>query len=211
LDPYGFQKAKVESSESDLPRYVLERVTSLSVSYICKILSIAVKAVLFENKKILTNFFDFIRIKGGNKMKMNKKGVTLIELIVVFAIIAIGAVLMVPNLRPWIINYRLRSATRDITSTLRVAQMKAVTNNFNYQVLFDGGAGTYKLQRNTGGGYFDDGATQTLPTGISIVLGNNPVWFSPNSSSNGGTIQLSNTKNTKKITVLPSTGRITIQ
>ena len=71
-------------------------------------------------------------------MKMNKKGVTLIELIVVFVIIAIGAVLMVPNLSPWMANYRLRSATRDITSTLRVAQMKAVSNNLNYQVLFDG-------------------------------------------------------------------------
>jgi prepilin-type N-terminal cleavage/methylation domain-containing protein len=158
----------------------------------------------------LTNFFDFIKIQGGSKM--NKKGVTLIELVVVFAIIAIGAVLMVPNLRPWIDNYRLRSATRDITSTLRVAQMKAVSNNLDYRVSFDVGAGTYILQRNTGGGFFPDGATQTLPTGISIVLpGNNPVTFSPNSSSNGGTIQLSNTKNTKKITVLPSTGRITIQ
>ena len=31
-------------------------------------------------------------------MKMNKRGVTLIELVIVFAIIAIGAVLMVPNM-----------------------------------------------------------------------------------------------------------------
>jgi prepilin-type N-terminal cleavage/methylation domain-containing protein len=143
-------------------------------------------------------------------MKMNKKGVTLVELIVVFVIIAIGAVLTVPNLRPWIANYRLRSATRDITSTLRVAQMKAVSNNLNYQVLFDGVAKTYILQRNTGGVWVDEGVTQTLPTGILIVPpANNPLTFSPNSSSNGGSIQLSNTKNTRTITVLPSTGRIT--
>ena len=148
-------------------------------------------------------------------MKMNKKGVTLIELIIVFVIIAIGAVLMIPNLGPWIANYRLRSATRDITSTLRVAQMKAVSTNLNYQVLFDVGAGSYILQRNTGGGYFPDGATQPqiVPTGISIATNfGTALTFSPNSSSNGGTVTLQNTKgNQRTITVLPSTGKITSQ
>jgi len=143
-------------------------------------------------------------------MKINKKGVTLIELLVVFAIIAIGAVLAVPNLGPWIANYRLRSATRDITSTLRVAQMRAVSNNLDYEVFFAGS--TYILRRNSLGIPVPEGVTQTLPTGILIVPPvNNPLTFSPNSSSNGGTIQLTNTKNTRTITVLPSTGRITNQ
>jgi len=147
-------------------------------------------------------------------MKMNKKGVTLLELIVVMAIIAIGAVLTVPNLRPWLANYRLRSATRDITSTLRTAQMKAVSNNYFYQVDFTGGG--YILRRSSTGldpaPWPAEGVTQTLPTGILIVIPvNNPLTFSPNSSSNGGTIQLSNTRNTRTITVLPSTGRITNQ
>jgi prepilin-type N-terminal cleavage/methylation domain-containing protein len=148
-------------------------------------------------------------------MKMNKRGVTLIELVVVFAIIAIGAVLLVPNMGPWIANYRLRTATRDITSTLRVAQMRAVSNNVDYRVSFDTGARTYILQRNTGGLWVDEGTAQTLPTGIRIndpVPSNNPLTFSPNSSSNGGTVTLKNTRNSdRRITVLPSTGRISIQ
>jgi type II secretion system protein H len=147
-------------------------------------------------------------------MKMNKRGVTLIELVVVIAIIAIGAVLVVPGIGPWIANYRLRTATRDITSTLRVAQMRAVSNNTNYQVSFNTGAGTYILQRNSGG-WVDEGAAQTLPTGIRIndpAPTNNPITFSPNSSSNGGTITLKNIKDSeRRITVLPSTGRISIQ
>jgi prepilin-type N-terminal cleavage/methylation domain-containing protein len=147
-------------------------------------------------------------------MKMNKKGVTLIELVVVFAIIAIGAVLMVPNLRPWIINYRLRSATRDITSTLRVAQMKAVTNNLDYRVSFNIGAGTYTLERNSGGVYVPETA-QTLPTGITMATDfGNTLTFNPNSSTTPGvttTITLQNEKGTKKLVrVLPSTGKITI-
>ena len=146
---------------------------------------------------------------------MNRKGVTLIELIVVFVIIAIGAALTIPNMGSWIQSYRLRSGGRDIVSTMRVAQMRAVSNNFDYRVSFDTGAGTYILQRNTGGIWVDDGAAQTLPTGIRIndpVPTNNPITFSPNSSSNGGTVYLKNPKGTPRtIKVSLSTGRITIE
>ena len=144
-------------------------------------------------------------------MKMNKKGVTLIELIVVIVIIAIGAVLIAPNIGAWLPNYRLRSAARDIASTLRTAQMRAVSNNVDYQVFFAGSS--FILRRNSLGMPVPEGATQTLPTGISIVLPvNNPLTFSPNSSSNGGTVTLTNTKGSQRaITILPSTGRIAIQ
>ena len=148
-------------------------------------------------------------------MKMNKKGVTLIELIIVFAIIAIGAVLAVPNFGPWLANYRLRTATRDIASNLRTAQMRAVSNNVNYQVLFDGVARTYILRRDSGGVWFNDGATQTLPTGIIMNMDvGNQIQFNPNSSTTPGvtvSITLQNTKGTNRtIRVLASTGRITI-
>jgi Tfp pilus assembly protein FimT len=146
-------------------------------------------------------------------MKMNKRGITLIELVVVFAIIAIGAVLMVPNLGPVIANYRLRSATRDITSTLRVAQMRAVSNNMEHRVSFDSVARTYILQRNSGG-WVDEGTAQTLPTGISIATNfGNTLTFNPNSSTTPGItsdITLQGTKGTRTIRVLSSTGKITI-
>jgi hypothetical protein len=88
--------------------------------------------------------------------------------------------------------------------------MRAVSNNVDYQVFFAGS--TYILRRDSLGIPVNEGATQTLPTGIVIVPPvNNPLTFSPNSSSNGGTIQLTNTKNTRKITVSPFTGRITSQ
>jgi len=152
-------------------------------------------------------------------MKMNKRGVTLIELVIVFAIIAIGAVLMVPNMGAWLPNYRLRSGARDLVSTMRVAQMRAVSNNTNYQVLIAGGS--YTLQRDSLGLlWITEGDTKTFPTGITIsnntfpALGTTPAGsslFRPNSSSNGGTLVLVNTKTQRTITVLPSTGRISIQ
>jgi prepilin-type N-terminal cleavage/methylation domain-containing protein len=59
----------------------------------------------------------------------NRRGITLLELVVVMAIVAIGAAFVAPNIGAWIPNYRLKSATRDIVSTLRTAQLKAVSNN----------------------------------------------------------------------------------
>jgi general secretion pathway protein H len=152
-------------------------------------------------------------------MKMNKKGVTMLELCVVLAIIAIAAVLTVPNLGGWLISYRLRTAARDVTSTLRVAQMRAVSNNMEYQVFIAGGS--YILQRNSGG-WISEGDTKSLPTGITFTGNSFPAvettpagsaLFRPNSSSNGGTIILQNIKKKTKrtITVLPLTGRITVQ
>ncbi len=63
---------------------------------------------------------------------MNKKGVTLIELIVALAIIGIAAGFFTPNIAAWLPNYRLRSATRDMISTMRTAHFKAISSNLPY-------------------------------------------------------------------------------
>jgi type II secretory pathway pseudopilin PulG len=152
---------------------------------------------------------------GGSMLirEINKRGITLIELVIVFVIIAIGAVLLVPNIGGWLPNYRLRSATRDIVSTMRTAQMKAVSNNTEYQVLFN--AGTYILQyRDTGVNWINEGTTQTLPSGIQIIapFPGNIAHFNPNSTSSTGSMTLENTKKqTRKITLTPATGRIKIE
>jgi prepilin-type N-terminal cleavage/methylation domain-containing protein len=150
--------------------------------------------------------------------QMNKKGVTLIELTVVFVIIAIGAVLLAPNIGAWLPNYRLRSATRDIVSTMRTAQMRAVSNNIQYRVNFNaaeiGAANSYILQRNTGGVWVNDGALQTVPAGITVNIDQLPAGravFNPNSTSAAGSVTLQNTKGSQRnIALTPATGRVRI-
>ena len=138
---------------------------------------------------------------------MNKKGVTLIELIVVMVIIAVGATLMAPSIGKWLPRYRLRSATRDIVSTMRTAQMRAVSYNRSYQVAFTPALGTYVLQRNPGA--VNDGAIQTVPTGISFMCNPvNTVVFNPNSTATGVNVTVSNQQSQRTITVAPSSGRI---
>ena len=125
---------------------------------------------------------------------MNKRGTTLIELIVVFVIIAILAGLIAPNISRWLPRYRLRSATRDIVSTIRTAQMKAVSNRLIYWVDFNVGVNSYILRYTSGGLQFDDGPIQTAPSGITVAnnLSAGKALFRPDSSCpNGGAITLS--------------------
>jgi len=150
---------------------------------------------------------------------MNRKGTTLIELVVVIVIIAVAAVLLVPNIGAWLPNYRLRGAARDIVSTMRTAQISAVSNNIPYRVNFNaadiGFANSYILQCNSGGTWVNEGALRTLPAGITMDVDQLPVGravFNPNSTSTAGSITLQNTRGThRKITITSATGRVRIE
>ena len=150
--------------------------------------------------------------------QMNKKGVTLIELVIVFVIIAIGAVLLVPNIGTWLPNFRLRSATRDVASILRTAQMKAVSTNIPFGVAFD--ANSYQLYRSSGG-LIPEGSLVALPSGVQFkdntfpfnaILNKRFAEFNPNSTSSTGGVSLLNIKGAqKRITLTSATGRVKIE
>jgi len=144
---------------------------------------------------------------------MNQKGLTMIELIVVMVIIAIGATLMVPNIGRWLPTYRLKGATRDIVSAMRVAQIKAVSTNTWYRVSFNPGSNSYILQHQGSGGlWVDEGEAQAMPKGVQInntTFTGNTATFYPNSRATNGSVTLTNTKGFQKvIQLLGTTGRI---
>jgi len=148
---------------------------------------------------------------------INNRGITLIELVVVFVIIAVLACLLVPHIGAWLPNYRLRSATRDIVSTMRTAQMRAVSRNTQFRVnLNDGdiGVNSYVLQYYTAGTWVSEGAVQCLPTGIAIIANTFPgkyANFNPNSTSSAGSVALQNSKGaTNRISLTSATGRVSI-
>lgn len=146
---------------------------------------------------------------------MNKKGVTLLELIIVMVIIGICAVLIAPNIGNWLPVYRLKGATKDIVSTLRTAQMKAVSSNLEYRVSFNNPS--FSLERgNLSSGstiWTAEGATQTLPSGITMSgsLSGGNAQFNPNSTCSTGSLILSSSKGTKTITLTTATGRIRVE
>ena len=159
-------------------------------------------------------------------IEVNKKGITLIELIIVMVIIAIGAALMVPSIGSWLPNYRLRSATRDIVSMMRVAQMKAVSLNTEHRVSFDIAANEYLLQIKTTQSAPNDWIPtwtnaraqqlqQKLPGGVTMTAVTFPgdnAEFNTNSTCSSGSITLLNTKkSTRTISLTTATGRVSVE
>jgi len=146
----------------------------------------------------------------------NQKGITLIELAIVLVIIAIGATLLAPGIGSWLPHYRLRSTTRDIVSTMRIAQMKSISNNIQYRVSFNPGNRSYILQyRDTMGTWIDESEVKRLETGLQMntTLAGNIATFFPDSTADTGNITLTNTKGSiKTIRLLGSVGgRIRIE
>ena len=146
---------------------------------------------------------------------MNQRGITLLELLVVFVIIAIGAALMAPNIGGWLPNYHLRSATRDVASVMRVAQIKAVSMNTPFRISFNTLNDSYLVEYWTSGGvWVADGGAQTLPTGVKFntTFAGNITTFSPNSTATDGNVTLNNTKGSiKTVRLLGLTGRIRVE
>lgn len=145
---------------------------------------------------------------------MNRKGVTLVELIVVIVIIGICAALAVPNIAVGLRRYRLNSAIRDIASIFRVAQLGAVSRNITFRVECDQGTGTFTLQRNSGGMWIDE-KSFLLPQGISIkeiTLPGNTALFQSNATASSGGLTVRNSKGMeRRVSLNATTGRVKIE
>ena len=104
---------------------------------------------------------------------MNHKGATMLELVAVMVIIAITAVLVVPNIGRQIQKYRLRTATREMANYILETRTEAIkngdfTNPVCFRVTFNADGGTYVRQKYQGGAWADEGTAKALPTNVTI-------------------------------------------
>ncbi|MBW2615744.1 MAG: GspH/FimT family protein [Deltaproteobacteria bacterium] len=71
-----------------------------------------------------------------------ESGFTIMEVIVVIAIIGIMTAIAIPSFSTWLPNYRLRNAARDLYSNFQKAKITAIKNNTNCTVIFEPTAGS---------------------------------------------------------------------
>ena len=71
-------------------------------------------------------------------------GFTLIELMVVLAILAMASGFSVPHLQKWMRSYRLKGAVMDLHSNMQLAKANAVKENRPWLLQFDA-SGTYTV------------------------------------------------------------------
>lgn len=66
-----------------------------------------------------------------------QKGFTLVELLIVFAVLGVLSAFAISSFLSWIPDYYLKIAARDLYSNLQKAKMEAVKNNSSVRVRFD--------------------------------------------------------------------------
>jgi prepilin-type N-terminal cleavage/methylation domain-containing protein len=102
-----------------------------------------------------------MEIKFKNRGADN--GFTLIEMLVVMAIMAILAGIAIPMFSVMVPDYKLKQAAQDLYSNLQNAKMEAVRKNNPQQIIFNPGANSYQKT---------DGTTVTLASyGQGIIFG----------------------------------------
>ena len=74
-----------------------------------------------------------------------QSGFTIVEIIIVIAVLGIMAAIGVPNFLNWLPKYRLQSAARDLYSNLYLAKISAIKNNTSWAIVFNVDANTYQV------------------------------------------------------------------
>jgi len=148
-------------------------------------------------------------------MVVRRRGITVIELVIVLAIVAILTVLVVPNLGGWVQHYRIKGVVRHIVSQMELAKIKALKNNLEYRVYFDKTIGTFELQRGNrpamSPSWIREAGPYQLPRQVtmSVTFASDAVQFNPHGTAGSGRVVLATPHNEKyTITVTTSTGKI---
>ena len=97
-------------------------------------------------------------------MKKNS-GFTLMEMMVVIAIIGITAAIAIPNVISYLPKHRLNGGARDVYSAMQYARLKAVKEKTPVSIIFNIGTDSFTVFDDSNGNGTIDGGDTVLKTG----------------------------------------------
>jgi prepilin-type N-terminal cleavage/methylation domain-containing protein len=144
------------------------------------------------------------------------KGFSVLEVMIVLAILAVAATMAAPSFNKYRHNTNLREAARDLVSDINQMKQRAVAESIHYRIVFDQAANTYKFQieQPLDSGLYVDliplAANTKSPAsiGANITISNPSfsfgfplITFEPRGTTGAGSVTLSNkVLSTAKIT-----------
>jgi general secretion pathway protein H len=137
-------------------------------------------------------------------------GMTMVELLVVLAIIGLATTLAMPSLRGPSRTVDLRAHAVELTSHLRSARATAIARNQPVEFHFNANSRVYNIDGHARGVTLPDNMTMTMTTARELIRTNSDarLAFFADGSSSGGEIRLTDGARTLVVVVDWLTGTV---
>jgi len=145
-------------------------------------------------------------------LKRNSRGFTLVELLIVLALMSVLLTMAVPTFNRVYENIKLNADAQQMASVLRLARQEAVYSGQAKIVVFYTQSTKYKFIGKSSY-WFNSGVNYAGSTTFTTRYANKPACiFNPSGApSGGGTVTIENSSNVKRyIIVNPVAGRVRV-